>query len=82
MKLSFLCGVLLALVLPAAAEAMNNPATYYCESVGGRPTSARLPSRQTITLCILPDQMIIEEWSLFRMQSGGRRPIYNPPVLR
>lgn len=50
--------------------AMGNPASAFCEEMGGRSEDAKVKSGDTIGLCVLPGKKIVEEWTLFRMFDG------------
>ncbi|MBL8578616.1 MAG: DUF333 domain-containing protein [Mesorhizobium sp.] len=60
-----------ALLLAAGpAFAIANPASEFCMKMGGRLDSVKDKSGGEIGLCYLPDERIIEEWTLFRMYDG------------
>ncbi|MDQ1186939.1 putative hemolysin [Agrobacterium larrymoorei] len=56
--------------LASSAMAMSNPASDFCEEMGGRSVSAKLSSGDEIGLCYLAKDKIVEEWTLFRMFDG------------
>ena len=53
-----------------SAFAIANPASVFCEKMGGRLEIVKDASGGSIGLCYLPDGRIIEEWTLFRMYDG------------
>ena len=55
------------------ALAIPNPASVFCERMGGKPVIAVLPDQNRIGLCYLPGGRIVEEWTLLRML-GGKVP--------
>ncbi|MDR6145090.1 DUF333 domain-containing protein [Sphingomonas sp. NCPPB 2930] len=70
---------LAAAVLPTAAQAMPNPASVFCQKMGGRSVNATLPDRSQLGLCYLPGKKIVEEWTLYRMFDGKKpSPRHNP----
>ncbi|SFG42314.1 DUF333 domain-containing protein [Methylobacterium gossipiicola] len=76
------CVVLAAwagLALPEAALALGNPASVFCETMGGQSVIAKLSDGSAIGLCTLPGKKIVEEWTLFRMFQGVKpAPNDNP----
>lgn len=64
-----LCLTALALST-APAFALANPASVFCEKMKGRLEIVTLKSGDQIGLCFLPNNQIIEEWTLFRMHDG------------
>lgn len=52
--------------------AMANPASVFCEEMGGKSVIATLPGGDQIGLCYLPGNKIVEEWTLFRMFDGKK----------
>lgn len=54
------------------AWAMGNPASAYCESLGGS-LEMREGRQGTVGLCHLPDGRVVEEWKLFR--SANRKKL-------
>lgn len=73
-------AVLLLLTAPAAM-AMGNPASAFCEEMGGRSANATLASGDEIGLCYLTENKIVEEWTLFRMFDGKKPSNYENPFL-
>lgn len=66
--LTFVASAALSVMaLPAAA--MNNPASAFCEKMGGR-LEIVTTKAGALGLCYLADGRIIEEWTLFRMHEG------------
>ncbi|MGS0978263.1 putative hemolysin [Burkholderia glumae] len=45
---------------------MANPASVYCESLGGRSVSVKDKDGAAYAICHLPDGTQIEEWALYR----------------
>lgn len=60
----------LAIAIPCGAFALPNPASVFCEKMGGRSELATLKDGSVIGLCFLKNQQIWEEWTLFRMHNG------------
>ncbi|MDP9573867.1 UNVERIFIED_ORG: putative hemolysin [Agrobacterium larrymoorei] len=52
------------------AHAMGNPASAFCNEMGGRSETATLKSGDEIGLCYLPGKKVVEEWTLFHMFDG------------
>lgn len=73
MKTASLLAACLLLGAPMTAHAIPNPAAVFCLKMSGKPVIARLPDGGTIGLCRLPNNRIVEEWTLFRM-FGGKVP--------
>lgn len=48
-----------------AVLGMANPASVYCEKIGGR-SEIRKESQGEVGYCHLPDGSVHEEWALFR----------------
>ena len=66
---------------PLSAMAMSNPASVFCEEMGGRVVNAKLASGDEIGLCYLTDKKIVEEWTLFRMFDGKKPSNEDNPFL-
>lgn len=66
-------------VLPVTAQAMPNPASVFCKTMGGRSVAATLADGSAIGLCYLPNRKIVEEWTLFRMFDGKKPASRNNP---
>lgn len=64
-----LCAAIMALSA-GPVLAMGNPASVFCEKMNGRLEIVTLAEGGQIGLCFLPDERIIEEWTLFRMYDG------------
>lgn len=63
-----------ATIVPSSALAMPNPASVFCEKMGGRSVMAKLESGDELGLCYLPKNRIVEEWTLYRMFKGKKPP--------
>ena len=50
---------------------MPNPASAFCEKMGGRSEIATLRDGSAIGLCFLGNQQIWEEWTFFRMHNSA-----------
>ncbi|MGI6246539.1 MAG: DUF333 domain-containing protein [Pseudochelatococcus sp.] len=74
MKAALLTAAFLPLAACAAQEehgiGLANPASVYCESVGGR-VEIRREAAGDAGYCHLPDGRVIEEWTFFRAQNKG-----------
>ena len=74
MKPVLIAASLLPLVACAESQApaagMPNPASAYCESLGGR-SEIRQEAGGAVGYCHLPDGRVVEEWALFRAQGQG-----------
>ncbi len=62
--------LLLATLLPSAAQALPNPAARYCAGLTGA-TSLSAGSQGAVGLCQI-DASCIEQWTLFRAAAAGR----------
>lgn len=67
-------AALAAVTVPTMAQAIANPASTFCAKMRGRSVIARLPDGGTLSLCYLPHDRIVEEWTLFRMLNGKVPP--------
>ncbi|MQT11458.1 putative hemolysin [Segnochrobactrum spirostomi] len=79
MKKSTVIAICVGTMIPSAAWAMANPASVFCGKMGGHTVNAKLADGSEISLCYLPGNKIVEEWTLFRMFDGkkpapGRNP--------
>lgn len=73
-------AAVMALTLPAVADAMPNPASVFCVKMGGRSVIATVADDGgQIGLCYLPNKRIVEEWTLFRMMRGVKPTARNNP---
>lgn len=54
---------------PAQSIGMPNPASAYCVKRGGK-LEIRSTQGGQVGYCHLPDGRVVEEWALFRAQSG------------
>ena len=79
MKIKALIAVCIGSIIPVGAMAMGNPASIFCEQMGGHSVMAKLPSGDEIGLCYLSDKKIVEEWTLFRMFDGKKPADRNNP---
>lgn len=68
MKISSI--LFLFLVGLSTAHAMANPASGYCEKLGGKSEITTLKTGGQIGLCFFPNGRIFEEWTLFRTFNG------------
>ncbi|WP_244192201.1 DUF333 domain-containing protein [Komagataeibacter sucrofermentans] len=57
----------------AARIGMPNPASAYCQHLGGR-LELRTSPQGTSGWCHLPDGSVMEEWALFRRDHSAGRP--------
>jgi uncharacterized protein len=69
----FLAGI-------SAAHAIANPASVYCEKLGGKSEIATLNKGGQIGLCLFPNGRIFEEWTLFRTFNGGKPQLQKAKV--
>ncbi|MFD2441483.1 DUF333 domain-containing protein [Paracoccus kondratievae] len=51
---------------------MANPASVYCEGIGGRSMNHRSPDGSETGYCHLTNGEVVNEWDLFRAQSKGK----------
>ncbi|RTQ37360.1 DUF333 domain-containing protein [Variovorax gossypii] len=56
---------------PPRAVGMANPASVYCQSLGGK-TLMRSNDKGQYGICQLPDGRQIEEWELYRRDHPGK----------
>lgn len=68
-----------AIARPGPAQALENPASAFCATMGGRSIIAKLPDGGAIGLCSLPGNKIVEEWTLYRMLHGVKPPADDNP---
>ena len=79
MKTLAIAVACLGTAVPAVAEAMPNPASVFCVTMGGHAVIAALPDGGAIRLCYLSNKRVVEEWTLFRMLHGKKpSPRANP----
>ncbi len=45
---------------------MANPASVYCDSVGGTSKTLKDAEGNAMSMCHLPDGTVVEEWTLYR----------------
>ncbi|MEZ9525149.1 putative hemolysin [Enterovibrio norvegicus] len=49
---------------------MANPASVYCDSVGGTSETRKDEKGNVMSMCHLPDGAVVEEWTLYRNNHG------------
>ncbi|MBE1275433.1 DUF333 domain-containing protein [Enterovibrio baiacu] len=49
---------------------MANPASVYCDSVGGTSKTRKDEAGNAMSMCQLPDGTVVEEWALYRENHG------------
>lgn len=62
-----------ALMASTAAFAMPNPASVFCEKLGGTSEIVTERSGGELGLCRLKNGNLIEEWTLYRLLEGDRK---------
>jgi len=67
-----------AMAIPTDTE-IANPASEFCKKMQGHTVIAKLPDGNEIGLCHLPENKIVEEWTLFRMLNGKKPTPRNNP---
>ena len=70
------CGLVGAALIGAPSEAqtlvgMANPASTYCQSIGGRSELRKTPEGVS-GFCHLPDGKVMPEWDLYRRSLRSR----------
>lgn len=60
-------------MVSTAAFALPNPASVFCEKLGGKTEIVTQKSGDEIGLCRLKNGNTIEEWTLFRLLQGGEK---------
>lgn len=86
MKATLLKVACLLLALPGASAAAEtpttvttaNPATEYCEQVGGRPETMTDASGGQAGTCVLPEGQVCDQWALYRGECGATGTIEDP----
>ncbi|MCC4798105.1 hemolysin [Enterovibrio norvegicus] len=51
---------------------MANPASVYCDSVGGTSKTLTDEEGNAMSMCHLPDGTVVEEWALYRENHGDK----------
>ncbi len=54
----------------ATVSAMGNPASLYCQKLGGKSEIASYKNGDEFATCRFPNGNVYEEWTLFRMFNG------------
>jgi len=70
MNKALVVTVLSGALMASPALAMVNPASAFCEEMGGRHETLTDATGAAMSVCHLPDGRIVEEWTLFRLYHG------------